>query len=238
MNELELRNRVVSGATEWLGRKESDGSYWIIVDTYNNYTPLPVGYKVQPNDAWCATFVSAVGIKTGFDDIMFPECSCPRMISLYQAAGRWQENDAYIPRPGDIIMYDWQDTGFGDNQGNADHVGIVTSVDGTTMQIIEGNNGGAVAYRTLSVGGKYIRGYCLPDYARKCSITQPVQQPELLQGRFYTDTVGHWAEDYIDRCTSAGLIKGKTATTFEPDSNITRAEIATVLSRLLDKLGL
>jgi len=29
-------------------------------------------------------------------------------------------------------MYDWQDSGIGDNTGNPDHVGIVTKVTGIT----------------------------------------------------------------------------------------------------------
>ena len=32
--------------------------------------------------------------------------------------GCWQENDAYVPSPGDAILYDWQDNGIGDNTGN------------------------------------------------------------------------------------------------------------------------
>jgi hypothetical protein len=83
------------------------------------------------------------------------------------------EKDEYVPSPGDIVMYDWQDNGRGDNTGTPDHVGFVVSLNGTTMTIIEGNKGEAVAYRALNVNGKYIRGYCLPDYASKA--TKPKQ---------------------------------------------------------------
>ena len=64
-------------------------------------------------------------------------------------------------------MYDWDDDGTGNNTGRADHVGIVVSVTGTSMKIIEGNRSEAVAYRTVKVNGKYIRGFCLPDFASK-----------------------------------------------------------------------
>lgn len=47
-------------------------------------------------------------------------------------------------------MYDWQDTGKGDNTGGADHVGIVEKVVGNTITIIEGNKGEAVA------GGRWL----------------------------------------------------------------------------------
>jgi hypothetical protein len=66
-------------------------------------------------------------------------------------------------------MYDWGDSGNGDNTGNPDHVGIVAYISGNTMKIIEGNISDSVSYRTLSVNGKFIRGYCLPDYASKAT---------------------------------------------------------------------
>lgn len=39
------------------------------------------------------------------------------MVRLYQELGRWVEDDAYVPSPGDVIFYDWQDSGVGDNAG-------------------------------------------------------------------------------------------------------------------------
>jgi hypothetical protein len=86
------------------------------------------------------------------------------MIQLYKKAGRWQENDAYTPKRGDIIFYDWQDNGNGDNGGGSDHVGIVTEVNGGNITVIEGNISDKVGYRTLKVNGNFIRGYGLPDY--------------------------------------------------------------------------
>jgi len=167
MTEQELRQKVLDIAKSWLGYKESNGTHRAIVDLYNAHKPLAQGYKVTYYDAWCATFVSAVFIKAGLTDIAPTECSCPRMINLYKAKGRWQENDAHKPEPGDVVMYDWQDSGAGDNTGTPDHVGIVVSVSGSTMKIIEGNIDNAVGYRTLAVNGRYIRGYCLPNYASK-----------------------------------------------------------------------
>ena len=169
MTEKEIRQNVVSKAKSYLGCKESDGSHKKLVNLYNSHKPLARSYVVKYTDEWCATFVSAVSIALGYTDIMPTECSCSKMIELYKAKGRWMENDAYVPSPGDIVMYDWQDTGSGDNTGWPDHVGFVVSLNGTAMTIIEGNKGEAVAYRSLNVNGKYIRGYCLPDYASKAT---------------------------------------------------------------------
>lgn len=170
MNENELRKMVVSTAVSFIGFKESDGSHKKIIDIYNGCTPVPSGYKVKYTDAWCATYVSAMGIKAGLEDIILRECSCNRMIELYKKAGRWIENDAYTPQIADVVFYDWQDNGIGDNVGSSDHVGLVASVNGNTIKVVEGNISDSVGYRTLKVNGRYIRGYGVPDYAKKTGV--------------------------------------------------------------------
>lgn len=176
MTEAQARATVVNTAIAWLGCKEADGSHRKIIDTYNSHTPLARGYKMKYTDAWCSTFVSAVAIKCGFTDIIPTECGCGKHIELFKKLGRWQENDTYVPSPGDVIFYDWQDGSdyaTTDNQGVADHVGYVVSVSGNTMKIIEGNMSDAVGYRTLKVNGRYIRGFGLPDYGKKAGVPAP-----------------------------------------------------------------
>ncbi len=169
MTENELRKHVVATAEKYLDCKESDGSHKKIIDLYNSHKPLARSYPVKYTDEWCATYVSAVAIACGLTDIMPTECSCAKMVELYKKKGRWQEDDAYVPKLGDLVMYDWGDTGKGDNKDNPDHVGIVAFISGNSMKIIEGNKSNSVAYRALSVNGKYIRGYCLPDYVSKAN---------------------------------------------------------------------
>ena len=169
MTENQLRSNVVSIMKGWLGWSEANGKHKKIIDIYNNYRPLARGYKVQYTDEWCATAVSAAFIKAGLTDIGFTECSCNRMIDLYKEKSRWEERDSYVPKIGDIVMYDWQDNGIGDNAGSADHVGLVAAINGTSITIIEGNKNESISYRSINVNGKYIRGYCLPDYASKAS---------------------------------------------------------------------
>lgn len=169
MTEKQLREKVVNTAVAWLGCKESDGSHRKIIDTYNSHKPLARGYAVKYTDAWCSTFVSAVAIKAGVTDILPTECGCEKHTELFKKLGSWVENDAHVPAMGDVIFYDWQDTGAGDNTGYADHVGIVVSVAGGKVKIVEGNMNNAVGYRTIAVNGKYIRGYGVPDYAGKAT---------------------------------------------------------------------
>lgn len=167
MTETELRQSVVDVMRGWLGWTEANGKFRRIIDLYNTQNPLPRRYPVKYSDEWCAATVTAAGMAAGLQDIIYGECGCGKMIALYEARGLWVEDDAYIPSPGDIIMYDWDDSGLGDNRGNPDHVGVVEQVVGGTITIIEGNKGGAVARRKLAVNGRYIRGYCTPDYAGK-----------------------------------------------------------------------
>lgn len=157
-------SKVVEQAKAWIGKKESNGSHKAIIDVYNSHKPLARGYAVRYTDEWCATFVSAVAIKLGYTDIIPTECSCTRMIDLFKKLGAWDENDARVPRPGDVIFYDWNDNGVGDNKRNPSHVGIVEKVAGNVITVIEGNYGEAVKRRTVTVNSKYIRGYGVPKY--------------------------------------------------------------------------
>lgn len=181
------RSKIVDQAKSWIGRKESDGSHKEIIDVYNGHKPLARGYKVTYTDAWCATFISACAIKCGYTEIIPTECSCEQMISLFKKLGAWVENDAYTPSTGDIIFYDWQDNGAGDNAGRSDHVGIVEKISGNTLVIIEGNCSDSVKRRTLKVNGQYIRGYGIPKYTAEASkpveITKPTPAPVQNQAK-------------------------------------------------------
>lgn len=166
-NERDIREIVAATARAYIGRNEGDGSHREIIDLYNSHKPLARGYPVKYSDAWCATFVSAVSIKLGLTDIMPTECGCEPMIKLYKLLGSWEENENETPEVGDVIFYDWEDSGSGDDRGAADHVGIVAAVNGGKITVVEGNYSNAVKERTLAVGGRYIRGYGRPAYAAR-----------------------------------------------------------------------
>lgn len=158
-------NKVIEQAKAWIGRKESDGSHKEIINIYNNHRPLARGYKVKYTDPWCATFVSAVAIKCGCTDVIPTECGCEQMIDLFKKSGNWIENENRTPNIGDIIFYDWNDNGVGDNKGYSDHVGIVEKVSNGKITVIEGNYSDGVGRRVIAVNGKGIRGYGVPKYS-------------------------------------------------------------------------
>ena len=162
-----MRTRLLEQARAWLGYNEADGSHKKIIDIYNAHTPLARGYKVKYTDAWCATFVSAVAIQAGLAAIVPIECGCGQMVELYKKKGCWVEDDKYVPIPGDIIFYDWEDTGWGDNKGWPDHVGIVEKVANNQITVIEGNYSNSVKRRYINVNAKLIRGYGVPNYGKE-----------------------------------------------------------------------
>ena len=164
---------IVNKIASWLGCHEGDATHKHIIDTYNAHKPLARGYKVKYTDAWCATTVSAAAIECDMTDLIPTECSCQKMIELFKKKGIWVENDAYKPSPGDIIFYDWQDSGVGDNTGVADHVGIVEKCDGNIIVVIEGNKSDGVNKRSLQVNGKYIRGFGVPKYDKEAERAVP-----------------------------------------------------------------
>ena len=86
------------------------------------------------------------------------------MIELAKKAGIWVEKDSYIPEPADLIMYDWDDSGSGDNTGAPEHVGIVVGVSGDVIKVFEGNKDNACGYRNIRVNGRFIRGFITPDF--------------------------------------------------------------------------
>ena len=177
MNVSEVRKKFAARAAGYVGVKEGTAQHHAIIDRYNAHKPLARGYAVKYTDAWCATFGSEIALEAGYTDIIPTECGCEAQIKLWQKMGRWCENDAKVPEPGDYIYYDWDDNGVGDCKGNSDHVGIVESCDGKTIVVIEGNKNNAVERRTLQVNGRYIRGYGVPDFAKKATSTQEPAKP-------------------------------------------------------------
>lgn len=175
MNENELRKKFVNKAISYVGVREGSSQHKGIIDTYNKIVPLPSSYKLKYTDAWCAAFVSFVAKECGLLDIIPAECSCNRQIELAKKMGIWVENDSYVPKVGDIVLYDWGDSGIGDNKGSSDHVGIVVSVSEGNIKVVEGNYSDAVKCRNIAVNGKFIRGYITPKFSSKATEKESVK---------------------------------------------------------------
>ena len=164
--ERDLRLNIVHTAKSWLDTLEGDDSHREIIEIYNTHEPLAQGYALKPEDNWCAAFASCVAIQCHRTDIIPTECGCERQIRLWQHMDRWEENDNYLPLPGDYIYYAWDEAfTFGDCTGWADHVGIVVGTAGPFIKVIEGNKDDSVTYRIIFRADPQIRGYGLPAYS-------------------------------------------------------------------------
>lgn len=223
MTENEIRQKVVATAKKYIGCNENDGSHRQFIDRYNAFQPLPRNHHMTYTAAWCATFVSAVAIECGLTDIIPVECGCGYMLSLYKKLGLWREVENYIPKVGDIIFYDWDDGKdfvVTDNTGSPEHVGIVVSVWGGVFVVVEGNKGGVVGVRYVKVNGRYIRGFGLPDYASKATITST---PKPMQKCYYAEPKKNlkfgskgngvkWIQWHLNKCGASLKVDGSFGT--------------------------
>lgn len=147
----------------WLGYSEANGKYRQIIDLYNSHRPLARGYAVKYTDEWCDTTVSAAAVKAGMTDLIGTECGCEEHVKIFRQKGIWIEDGRITPKPGYIILYNWNDA-TQPNDGYSDHIGVVEKVENGKVTVIEGNRGNAVSRRTVPVGWGYIRGYAAPKY--------------------------------------------------------------------------
>ena len=220
--DRKTRSRYVAQARAWLGKNEKDCSHRDIIDVYNSHSPLARGYKVKYSDSWCATFVSAVAIVVDYTDIIPTECSCQQMIERFKEIGCWMEDDAHVPLPGDIVFYDWQDNGTGDNTGWSDHVGIVEKVSNGYMTIIEGNYNDAVGRRVIAVNARYIRGYGVPKFD-----TEKTSNSEIPNNS--KKSIDEIAKDVIDGKYGNGEIRKKKLEAEGYDYETVRARVNQII---------
>lgn len=164
--ETKKRNEVVQYLKDRLGIKEGSTEHKAIIKLFND-SGLCTRYKMTTKDSWCATAASAAYIAAGLGKIFSVECSCGKMIEKAKSMGIWEEKDSYVPKTAEAVLYDWQDSGKGDNTGWPDHIGLVVSVSGNIIKVIEGNYKDTVKYREIEVNGRYIRGFIKPKFPTK-----------------------------------------------------------------------
>ncbi len=116
-------------------------------------------YGFSNHVEWCACFVSWCADQCGYLDagVMPKFCSCVLGVNWFKERGQWQRN-SYEPSPGDIIFFDWNKPGVGQD-GIADHVGIVQKVENGRIFTIEGNSNDMCKERSYTIGNSQIQGY-------------------------------------------------------------------------------
>lgn len=178
------------------------------------------GMNGQP---WCVIWLWDVFQRAGERMAFFgggKTASCSILLRWYREQGL-TVGKAEV-QEGDIVFLNFH------GKSDPEHCGLVTKVltyFGLEVFTIEGNtspsdgsqsNGGMVCEKQRNVG--QIVAVCRPQY-----------QPEPVT---VDDITGHWAEESIRFCVEHGLMNGYPDGSFQPDKPITRAELATVISRL------
>ena len=79
--------------------------------------------------------------------------------------------------------------------------------------------------------GTTTRAHFAAIIARALDLSPASQSP-------FADTQGKWFEDDVQALYEAGIIKGKSANTFDPNSSITRQQAALMMVRLIDYLNI
>lgn len=176
------RDDIIRVAKSYIGAVAGSQAHTDIIHIFN--TVKPFGYTAHSSDPWCAEFVSACAIQAFGKKLAvkyFPlSAACSYMIAKANDMNIWVESDKYIPAKGDFILYDWDDTGSGDNTNTPDHVGIVEYYKYGVIHVIEGNYSNRVKRRKIDIDGRYIRGFITPDYERIRPKKSELKDPDII----------------------------------------------------------
>ena len=157
------RDRVLAAAAALVGVKGGSAEHHRLVNDYNSVRPLPVGYAVKNSDDWCDVFTTVIFQREGLSDLIGRECGVERHIHIFKRLGIWNEDGNSTPKAGDIITFNW-DKDTQQNDGWADHIGIVEKVENGIIHTIEGNSNNVVKRNTYRIGHGNIRGFASPRY--------------------------------------------------------------------------
>lgn len=142
---------------------------------------------------------------------------------------RWyREQGLSVPvidvQPGDIVLLNFhgksdpEHCGLVVGKGVENFYWFVKTIEGNTSSGGSQDNGGAVCEKERYQ--HQIVAVCRPQYH---------PEPEIVD-----DITGHWAKDSIRWCVEHGLMKGYPDGSFKPNDPVTRAEMATILKRLVE----
>lgn len=212
--------KVIETARAELGVCESPpGSnrvkYWDLYDK---------SYQGQP---WCVSFLWAVFNQAGERMAFFgggKTASCSVLLRWYREQGLTAPVEQV--QVGDIVLMNFH------GKSDPEHCGLV-------YEVVRDSFGKLVGVRTYegntspSDGSQSNGGMvCDKDRLQRqiVAVCRPQYQPEPVT---VDDITGHWAEADICWCIEHGLMQGYPDGSFQPDKGVTRAEIATVLKRLV-----
>lgn len=208
---MSQRERLVSIAASQIGAAAPTGDDKFI-KWFNEKAGTRFDLDTTP---WCSIFVCWCLTMAEASDWPLT-ASCTAAMNWYKQRGQWRERWEHIPRPGDIIYFDW------DGSGDADHVGIVAYCDGERVETIEGNTADAVKRRSYELLDMRIRGYGLPTYSEEETMKDP-------KG----NTPSEWAREACAWAVEKGYFKGDENGDMHWQDPLTREQFAVILKRVM-----
>lgn len=209
--------RVIELARADLGYTESPPN--------SNNTKYGAAYGLQ-GQPWCVIFLWWLFREAGESAAFFggaKTASCGTLLRWYREQG--QTVPVREVQPGDIVILNFHGT------RDTEHCGLVVDVTRAITTVasvatIEGNTGSSGSQDNGGIVCEKVRfprqivAVCRPQYQ---------SEPATVD-----DITGHWAEEAIRWCMETGIMQGYEDGTFQPDKPVTRAELATVMRRLVE----
>ena len=132
------------------------------VEGENNENKYGQWYGMN-NEPWCDIFVSWCAFQSGISEDIIPKMAyVPDTANWFDERKRYKNSESwggnYIPKPGDLILFDYDRTSI------SDHIGIIVSINNRTIHTVEGNKDNMVKECTYDLADRSIRAYCTPDY--------------------------------------------------------------------------
>lgn len=159
------------------GYTESTANYAVAEDgqTIHGYTRYGAWANDPYRDNWSAQFADFC-----LSYASVPTSAVPQNSDC--SAWNYTNPDGYTPKTGDLLLLDT------DNNGNADHAGIVITADDSTLTAIVGDADKAVRNNTYNIGSENIKGYvsipenpALADDNNEKETTETTPAPEVTE---------------------------------------------------------
>lgn len=205
-----MRDNVINIAYNEIGYKEKSKSA-NKDELYNktakagsdNYTKYGLElYGFNPI-VWCCCFVSWVANQCGIMGSLIPKSmSCTETMNWFKNKGQFKARGSYTPQKGDLIFYNWSG-----KSNPAEHIGIIKSVNGSTLEVIEGNINNAVGIRNISKTKSTIIGYGLPAYDNSSSnAMQSIKYVKGTDGHLSVRTGAGTSYTKVDRIAEGSQV--------------------------------
>lgn len=154
---------------------------------------------------WCATFISWCANEAGILDTCIPKFQgCSVGVSWFKSHDQWIPGNTYVPNPGDIIFFEFQNPNDG-----PEHVGIVWKVEDGMVTTIEGNSSDQCQSNNYSLSYSAIYGYGTPVYPENTSQgTMEFSNDDIyyLAQLVYAEAGSSWLTDHHQQMVASVVI--------------------------------